>query len=134
MECERNGWNDENLPPDIAFISIVGSKECQEYYLGEEETHYFSQSHPTVLNLAFDDIPKDQVEWKGHVFYGLSEEQAEEIVEFVKNKDDIHLEDDLIYGSAAYRRYLTGISFALMYADICSAVKSGETTEGGSVR
>ena len=84
MECERGGWNDENLPPNIAFISIVGSKECQEYYLGEEETHYFSQSHPTVLNLAFDDLACDSREWKGHVFYGLREEQAEEIVEFIK--------------------------------------------------
>jgi hypothetical protein len=36
LECERMGWNDENLPPNIAFISIVGSKECQEYYIGEE--------------------------------------------------------------------------------------------------
>lgn len=83
-ECKRKGWNDENLPPNIAFISIVGSWECQKYYLGEEETHYFSQSSPTVLNLAFDDIPRDQLVWKGHVFYGLSEEQAEEIVKFVR--------------------------------------------------
>lgn len=84
MECERNGWSDENLPENIAFISIVGSPDCQEYYLGEKETHYFSQSHPTVLNLAFDDLACDSREWKGHVFYGLRGEQAEEIVKFIK--------------------------------------------------
>ena len=85
LECEQRGWSDENLPPDVAFISIVGSKECQEYYLGEEETHYFSQSSPTVLNLGFDDIPRDSIVWKGHTFYGLNMEQAREIVEFIKN-------------------------------------------------
>ncbi len=58
---------------------------------------------------------------------GMSED---EIVEFVKQKKDIHLEDDLIYGSAAYRSYLTGISFALMYAEINSEINK----EGGSVR
>ena len=84
LECEKRGWSDTCLPPDIAFISIIGSPECQKYYLGEEEKHWFKQSHPNVLNLAFDDIPRDQIEWKGHVFYGLKEEQAREIVEFVK--------------------------------------------------
>lgn len=47
-----------------------------------------------------------------------SEMTEDEIIEFVKTKEDIRLEDDLLFGSADYRRYLCGISFALMYADI----------------
>lgn len=83
-ECEVRGWNDSEIPSNVAFISIVGTPDCQEYYLGEKEEHWFKQSHPNVLNLAFDDIPRDSIEWKGHIFYGLSEEQAEEIVRFVE--------------------------------------------------
>lgn len=49
----------------------------------------------------------------------------DEIVTFVKNKADIHLDDDLLYGSADYRRYLTGISFALMYEEL-NADKNGK--------
>ena len=84
LECEGRGWDDTNLPPGIAFISIIGTPECQEFWLEEKEEHYFKQSHPNVLNIGFDDIPRDQVEWKGHIFYGLREEQADEIVEFIE--------------------------------------------------
>ena len=42
----------------------------------------------------------------------------DEIVEFVKNDKDIKLSDDLLYGSADYRMYLLGITFALLYDEL----------------
>lgn len=56
----------------------------------------------------------------------------DEIVTFVKNMNRIKLDDDLLYGSADYRRYLTGISFALMYADINANINSDG--KGGSAK
>ena len=89
-ECEKCGYNDSNVPEDIAFISITGTQDCQKYYLEEEEHHWFKQSKENILNISFDDIRNDQIKWKGHIFYGLSQEQAREIVDFVEkniNKD-----------------------------------------------
>ena len=42
----------------------------------------------------------------------------DEIVEIVKNDAGIALEDDLLYGGADYRKYLIGITFALLYEGI----------------
>ena len=42
----------------------------------------------------------------------------DDIVEFIKSKKDIKLKDDLLYGGADYRRYLIGITFALMYKEL----------------
>lgn len=42
----------------------------------------------------------------------------DDIVGLIKSKKDIKLKDDLLYGGAAYRRYLIGITFALMYAEL----------------
>jgi putative selenate reductase FAD-binding subunit len=42
----------------------------------------------------------------------------DEIVGLVKADSSIALEDDLIYGSADYRKYLLGITLALMYAEL----------------
>lgn len=42
----------------------------------------------------------------------------DDIVEFIKGKKEIKLKDDLLYGGADYRRYLIGISFALMYKEL----------------
>lgn len=47
-----------------------------------------------------------------------SDPGEEEIIALVKATDSIKLEDDLLYGSADYRRYLIGITFALMYEEL----------------
>lgn len=83
-ECFFKGWNDECCPENVAFISITGTEECQMYYLKEKEEHWFKQEHPNVLNISFDDIDTDEVEWEGHIFYGLQPEQAKEIVRFIE--------------------------------------------------
>ena len=58
-ECGLNNQNVDNLK-DTAFISIIGTKECLEYYLDEGETkHFFMNNHENVLNLDFDDISTD---------------------------------------------------------------------------
>lgn len=46
---------------------------------------------------------------------GLSED---EIVELFKNDAKIALTDDRLYGGAAYRKYLLGITFAQMYEEL----------------
>ena len=83
--CSSLGYSDENLPKDIAFISITCTEDCQKFYLEEEESHWFKHNHPNVLNISFNDISGDTNVWEGHVFYGLQKDQAEEIYRFIEN-------------------------------------------------
>jgi hypothetical protein len=70
MMCSSCGWNDDNLPSNSCFISIIGTPECQKYYLEEDELHWFKKDNSSVvLNLEFDDIPSQEIEWKGHKFF-----------------------------------------------------------------
>lgn len=83
--CSTNHWDDDNVEElsDKAFISIVGTEECQKYYLEEVEEHWFKRNHPNVLNLEFDDVTHD-LEWHGHIFKAMTEQQAREAYEFIQ--------------------------------------------------
>lgn len=71
---------------DKAFISIIGTKECREYYLKEEDIqHWFKENTDNVINLDFDDIDDDSVEWNGNTFYGITGRQAKELCDFIEN-------------------------------------------------
>lgn len=80
------GLNDGNVEDtNMAFISIIGTPECLEYYLDEGDTkHYFNDKHNNVLNLDFDDISTD-VKYDGHIFKTMTMEQAEKAVDFIEN-------------------------------------------------
>ena len=81
--------NDDNVEnTDMAFISIIGTPECLKYYLEEEDTKHYFKEHPNVINLDFDDISEDEIEWKGHIFKGLSMEQAEKLFDFIEKNID----------------------------------------------
>lgn len=85
--CKRNGLNDFNVgkKTDMAFISIIGTKPCLKYYLDESDTkHHFRFNHHNVLNLEFDDISQDEIEWYGHIFKGMSMKQAEKLFKFIE--------------------------------------------------
>lgn len=86
LKCYNQGWSDSNIPENIAFISIIGTKECQDHYLEEKENHWFSSGVSNrVLNLEFDDISDKTFTWKGHVFSGISSEQSMSIVNFIES-------------------------------------------------
>lgn len=88
--CKSNGWNDKNVAniSNIAFISIIGTKECLKHYLKEEDTqHYFKKNHNNVLNLEFDDLSND-LNWKGHIFKAMTDKQAEKCVKFIEKNQD----------------------------------------------
>lgn len=85
-KMENLGLNDNNVDDlkDSAFISIIGTKECLEYYLDELDTkHYFNDTHHNVLNLDFDDCDTD-IDYKGHIFKTMRIEQAEKSVDFIE--------------------------------------------------
>jgi len=84
--CYERKWDDTNVESlkNHAFISIIGTKECQEHYLNEDEYHWFKEYHDNVLNLEFDDIEQD-VNWKGHQFKAMTENDAKRIVDFIDN-------------------------------------------------
>ena len=68
---------------DLALISIIGTRECLEYYLDEGNTrHWFQDGHDNVLNLDFDDLDEDIV-YKGHTFKTISMDQAMQAVDFI---------------------------------------------------
>jgi hypothetical protein len=90
-QCEKLKLDDSNVEnmADTAFISIIGTKDCLKYYLDEEDTkHWFNENHSNVINLDFDDLPCDEIEWKGHTFKGMSMEQAQQLFEFIENNID----------------------------------------------
>ena len=85
-KMEEMGVNDSNVETfeDYAFISIIGTDECLKWYLHEEGTkHWFKEEHDNVLNLEFDDLEND-IEYFGHTFKAMSEEQAEKTFHFIE--------------------------------------------------
>lgn len=80
--------NDNVEGSGMAFFSIIGTEECLKYYLEAEDTvHYFSNGHPNVLNLEFDDV-SDNLMYKGHLFMAMNDEQCKEAVRFIKEQVD----------------------------------------------
>lgn len=78
------GIDDSNVEGlNTAFISIIGTKECLEYYLNEGDTKHYLKDHPNVLNLEFDDLATD-ILYNGHLFKTLTMEQAEKSVDFIE--------------------------------------------------
>ena len=86
-DMKRMGLNDGNVEDsNMAFISIIGTPNCLKYYLDEEDTkHYFSEGHPNVLNLDFDDIDCN-VLYNGHLFETMTMTQAELSVDFIEEQ------------------------------------------------
>jgi len=84
--CMKNGWNDDNIPYDAAFISICGSPACQEHVIKEREFHYFEHERENILNLDFDDITsyKEDIPDTEEACLGINRAQAEKAVEFIK--------------------------------------------------
>ncbi len=83
------GLDDDNVEDtNLAFVSIIGTPDCLKYYLDEENTKHYFKDHPNVINLDFDDITYDEIDWKGHKIKGLSMEQAQKLFEFIENNKD----------------------------------------------
>jgi protein-tyrosine phosphatase len=83
------GLDDNNVEDtNLAFVSIIGTPDCLKYYLDEEDTKHYFKDHPNVINLDFDDITYDEIDWKGHKIKGLSMEQAQKLFEFIENNKD----------------------------------------------
>lgn len=103
--CYEHNLDDDNVENDKshAYISIIGTKECLKYYLEEDDTtHWFKEDHNNVLNLEFDDISQDEIEWEGHTFKGFSEEQAKKSVDFI----DRIVEESKILGEDCRRNFV----------------------------
>ena len=82
-DMKKMNLNDDNVEKtNMAFISIIGTKECIKYWIQEDDKHYF-KDHPNVLNLDFDDI-SDVVIYNGHRFRGMNLEEAEKTVDFIE--------------------------------------------------
>lgn len=83
-DMKKMNLNDENVEDcNMAFISIIGTPECLNYYLDEGDTRHYFKDHKNVLNLEFDDIG-DDVLYNGHLFKTITMEQAEKTVNFIE--------------------------------------------------
>lgn len=87
--CKKQKFDDSNVENvnDIAFISIIGTENCQKYYLNEIEEHFFKENHSNVINLEFDDIDHD-IDYDGHKLLSLSNKQANDLFNFIENNID----------------------------------------------
>ena len=100
--CMELNIDDSNVEDNskFAFISIIGTEQVIDDYLGEHGTrHFFNHNHPNVMNLEFDDVGKDfdftyntnvfgsadEVDARLIHFKTISEEQAKECVDFIDN-------------------------------------------------
>lgn len=88
--CKENGWNDNNIPTDIAFISICCTDDCIRGYLMErdpdaDDEHWFKENHENVINLNFDDIIQDEMQSNGFTYRCITKEQAIELYNFIDN-------------------------------------------------
>ena len=88
----ENNWNDENRPEDSAFISICCLPEIKKGYLEavkkETDEHWFKENHENVLNVDFDDILMEKAETEYGTAYGMTDEDAKKIIEFIDNNKD----------------------------------------------
>lgn len=88
--CRLNGFNDESLLTDkgiydkIAFISILDTSESLKYAGEEDNSHFFKKPNRSVLNVEFDDVDCD-TNIDGYCFKAISQEQADEIFDFIEN-------------------------------------------------
>lgn len=86
--CEANGWNDNNIPNDIAIISICCTDDCKKGYLLErdpdaDDEHWFHENHDNVINLEFDDIIQDEMVSNGYTYRCITKEQAAQLYRFI---------------------------------------------------
>ena len=115
-DMKANDINDENVESlNKAFISIIGTKECLEYYLDEGETkHYFNDNHKNVLNLDFDDCDT-HVNYNGHLFKTMTIEQAENAIDFIENMINKGVDEIKIHCRAGYSRSRAFAEFIYRY-------------------
>ena len=92
--CAKNGWDDNNIPSDKAFISICCTDECIKGYLAArdpdaEDEHWFKKDHNNVINLNFDDIIQDEMvsnTTEGTFTYRcISKEDAARLYKFIES-------------------------------------------------
>lgn len=81
----EHGINDDTVSiSKKTFVSIIGTKDCLEYYLDEKDTkHHFNHNHCNVMNLDFDDVDTD-TEYEGHLFKAMSDHQALQLCLFLE--------------------------------------------------
>ena len=97
-EMKALGLNDDNVENEnAAFISIIGTKECLEYYLDEGKTkHYFNDNHNNVLKT-------------------IDMEQAEKAVDFIENMINNDVASINIHCRAGYSRSRAFAEFIYRY-------------------
>lgn len=123
---EKEGWNDNNIPTDKAFISICCMPNIKKNYLEDYkhiiDEHWFKENHPNVLNIEFDDIQEEKKETNWGMSYGMTDEDANKIVEFAKqnaDKEDLYIhcmagKSRSVAVGLALREYF-GCQFGCMY-------------------
>jgi len=109
------GLNDENVnKSNMAFISIIGTPECLNYYLDEGDTKHYFTDHDNVLNLEFDDIGND-VMYNGHHFRTMNMNQAEQAVNFIEKALKSNVEYIYIHCRAGMSRSRAVAEFIYRY-------------------
>lgn len=96
--CREERWDDDNPPVDWAVISICCNREVADFVLPDDDSHWFSREHPTVLNVEFDDIAEDSKVFDGSEYgfdgtltaVGLTPETAERIVRYIEDHNGMN--------------------------------------------
>lgn len=95
---EKWKLNDENIEEEknLAVISICGCRDSLRFW-GDIDCHYFKNNHSNVLNLDFDDVYEEDIDYTRkdedgnettYHFKGMSIEQAREAIEFIERNLD----------------------------------------------
>ena len=107
--CREERWSDENPPETWALISICCNREVADFVLMDGDEHFFSEEHPNVLNVEFDDITEDEKVFDGSDYgfdgkltaRGITPDAADRIVRYIEDHRDM---DFLIHCRAGKSR------------------------------
>lgn len=92
----RLDLNNDNVKSQVdkAFIQILETPDCISHYENKYgnkgETRYWFNGccADNVLNIAFDDVNEEEVKWNNIILKGISDKQAELIVNFIEKHKD----------------------------------------------
>lgn len=119
--CAKNGWSDDAIPTDVAFISIIDSPAALKYWDDEDSVfaRHILNDAENVLNLDFDDVSKQE-----NGLHPLTGQQAEQIVDFILKHRG---KDFLIHCKAGFSR---SAAIGQIIKDFFPEYKNNENYDG----
>lgn len=127
----KNNWNNETLPDDVAIISICEPNAKDEYHIFKSKDNvinldFYDITDYNLLYAYGDDITESEVKYANSI-KGLTDKQANELFNFIEHNIG---KDFYIHCSAGVSRSQGVVRFILdCYSDIYNEINSNNPCE-----